>query len=140
MNNINKEKIMPCAHYKLMKEYLKDCEKYERPWEMWQRFSSLYEVWVDLIEHPEWLSAVKYRRRPRTITIPESELPEPMREAPEVGSHYFAWKKPGLSVIEYRWDGNSPDRARLDACLSFHTEQDAIAWRDWWRENVMGRE
>jgi len=77
--------------------------------------------------------------KPRTITIPQSELPEPMREEPAIGSYYFTWKKLGLSVCKYRWDGDSSDKMRLNACLSFHTEEDARAWRDWWRENVMGR-
>ena len=31
----------------------------------------------------------KYRIKPRTIRIGEYDVPEPMREAPEVGTQYF---------------------------------------------------
>ena len=133
---------MPCAHYKLMKEYLKDCEKYERPWEMWQFKIEENNKWMDFLsQHPIWSELVEYRRKPRTITIPESELPEPMREVPKEGLPIFK-----LTLNKYKniedllWDDNDCQlQALLQAGLLYRTEQDAIAWRDWWRENVMGR-
>jgi len=121
-------------------EYAKDCQKMERPWKMWElRNAGSTEIWVDLESHPKWKPNARYRRKPRTITIPESELPEPMREGPKEGSRYYFLNLVISEILEQKWDGCKVDIARLSTGLCYHTEQDARAWLDWWRENVVGR-
>ena len=131
---------MPCTHAELIMEYAKDCQEYERPWERWELRCAGSIKWVDLESHPKWKPNTRYRRKPRTITIPQSELPEPMREEPVAGTPIYKLNPHTVSGIDCtRWQGGAYDLSLLRAGLIYHTEEDARGWLDWWREHVMGR-
>ncbi len=53
----------PCVHAELIKQYAEDCQKYERPWELWAvNFKGT--GWQPLYEHPRWGQSSTYRRKP----------------------------------------------------------------------------
>ena len=64
-----------------------------------------YTDWIRLVKDAVGMPT-RVRRRPRTITIAGIEVPEPMREAPEVGT----WVCPisinaGERCTGFRWEG-----------------------------------
>ena len=79
-------------HAALMAEYAKDAAETETPWKRWEFFYGT--VWHECSTAMSWDECTQYRRKPRTININGFEVPEPMREAPEVGTAFYV---PNLS-------------------------------------------
>lgn len=78
-------------------------------------------IWFDL--HPAevltWIvrdaSGDNFRLKPNTIRIGEYDVPEPIREAPAIGSYYFITdisNDDGYSAI--KWQGDEADRRYLE--------------------------
>lgn len=69
----------------------------------------------------------EFRIKPHTIKIGDHEIPEPMREAPEMGTYYFL---PYLfnteKYVRYKWYGNTFDSMSLRDGLCHATEEAAI--------------
>lgn len=83
------------VHAELMLEYAQDALISKTPWEVWQELiyhndGSNTKEWVDCGYHPGWVDEVEYRRKPKTININGYEVPEPIRDLPNLG-------KPGSS-------------------------------------------
>jgi len=83
------------VHAELMLEYVKDALVSKEPWKGWQELiyhndSSNTKEWVDCGYHPSWEDEEEYRRKPKTININGYEVPEPIRDLPDLG-------KPGVS-------------------------------------------
>ena len=113
-------------HAALMLQYAKDWAETEEPWKRWVVTSHRGE-WVALFGHPYWNEESEYRRKPRTLTYTVT-IPEPMREAPEMGSWYWlaeAATDDFTSRVE--WEGDSCDHSWLKRGLCFATREDAIA-------------
>lgn len=54
-------------HAELMMQYAQDAMTTDKPWELWQfDFGS---GWQEHTGSPSWFSGVKYRRKPKTVTI-----------------------------------------------------------------------
>lgn len=68
------------------------------------------------------------RIKPRTMTINGIEFPEPMREAPEVGTPYWVVDLSADvdDAAPFEWDGDNSDLRWLKAGLCQATEQGAI--------------
>lgn len=75
-------------HADSMKLYADDAARNEKPWELWE-YNPYNSKWSSLDKNPMWCENYKYRRKPRTININGFEVPEPMREKPEIGSTYY---------------------------------------------------
>lgn len=74
------------THAKLMMEYAKDALVSKTPWEFWQYAKEFPNFeWVNCDSHPLWDEDTKYRRKPKTIIINGYEVPEPIRELPNLG-------------------------------------------------------
>jgi hypothetical protein len=52
----------PCPHAALIKQYAEDCQKYERPWELWE-VSEYAESWHTVDKHLNWHPHYCYRRK-----------------------------------------------------------------------------
>lgn len=52
----------PCPHAELIKQYAEDCQKYEKPWELWQFYEEVAARWGCLNQHPRWYKGELYRR------------------------------------------------------------------------------
>lgn len=52
-------------------------------------------------------SAIEWRIAPETIKIGDIEVPEPCREAPEVGQKFWT-VSPFTGVVDFVWDGSKP--------------------------------
>lgn len=100
---------MPVKHFDRMKEYLKDCEVQEKPWELWEHRLEGHQ-WSKLEWHPTWRSGFEYRRKP--ITINGIEVPAPLKQKPEKGSRYYGFAAVG-STYEAFWDNDVGDNARF---------------------------
>ncbi len=53
----------PCVHAELIKQYAEDCQKYEKPWELWEHRWSGEVQWLTIIGHPSWAFNYQYRRK-----------------------------------------------------------------------------
>ena len=118
-------------HAALMLQYAQDAMETDKPWERWE-YNIPKEgvaVWYPFITtHPAWLPEGEYRRKPRTLTYTVT-IPEPMREAPEIGTVYWLAE---LDFVEafasrFEWKGDMADMLWLKRGLCFATREDAIA-------------
>ena len=113
-------------HAALMLQYAKDWAETDEPWKRWEVTSHRNE-WVVLCGHPYWNEKHEYRRKPRTMTYTIT-LPEPLREAPEVGEDYYVAALYAESFcIEHEWSGCVTDIRFLKRGMCFTTKEDAIA-------------
>lgn len=113
--------MKPHPHAALMAEYAKDAALDGECWKNWEVLWPYPNAdWTSCTTIPQWVQTAKYRRRPRVIVINGIEVPEPMREAPDRGTKYFA---PALSWVsglrgetEERctWTGDPGDRRMLE--------------------------
>ena len=94
----------------------------------WQRFQN--SRWLEVLA-PLWDADAIYRAKPAptpTIIVNGIEVPEPVREALEVGQGY--WVADVITTelsLSIRWYGDKNDRERLDRGLIHLTEAAAIA-------------
>jgi hypothetical protein len=56
----------PCVHAELIKQYAEDCQKYEKPWELWECYWSASSEWKGISSHPSWGASIDYRRKGET--------------------------------------------------------------------------
>ena len=64
-------------------------------------------------------------RKPRTININGIEVPEPLREAPEIGSYFWVPNIPIPSPYRLSWEGKEVDFLALRAGLAHRTKEAA---------------
>ena len=116
-------------HAALMLQYAQDWAETDEPWKRWE-VTSHRDEWVALFGHPYWKEESEYRRKPRTLTYTIT-IPEPLREAPEVGEVYYvaAIASPEVEYLcrEHVWSGSELDMRWLKRGLCFATKEDAIA-------------
>lgn len=73
-------------HAELMLEYSKDALVSKEPWNDWQFADALHEYeWLKCDTNPAWAEDTRYRRKPKTILINGYEVPEPIRNLPDLG-------------------------------------------------------
>ena len=113
-------------HAALMLQYAQDWAETEEPWKRWEVTSHRGE-WVALCGHPYWKEESEYRRKSRTPTH-TTTIPEPLREAPEVGKvYYVAVPYAKYFCKAYEWDGGEADRRFLKRGICFTTKEEALA-------------
>ncbi len=115
-------------HAALMLQYAQDALETETPWERWQiRPEGGTEGWHDCSGRLCFSERCEYRRKPRTLTYTVT-IPEPLREAPEVGSIFYAPAplSEGLTSMS-GWHDDDVDYRLLKRGLCFATQEDAIA-------------
>ena len=113
-------------HAALMAQYAKDLAETDKPWERWE-FAEPGNKFVSLFSHPYWSEKCEYRRKPKTLTYTVT-IPEPLREAPEVGTIvYIPTPLAKKLASAYCWYGDPPDECLLKRGLCFATGEDAIA-------------
>ena len=78
----------PHKHAALILAYAQDAAETEKPWERWEYRDG--GAWYSHSLNPQWHTETEYRRKPSVIIINGIEVPEPMREKPEIGRKYFA--------------------------------------------------
>lgn len=78
------------VHADKMAQYAEDAKTTDKPWELWEFTTASGGVgWIPCDELVEWSPRRQYRRKPRTININGYEVPEPLKEAPIMGSPVF---------------------------------------------------
>ena len=113
-------------HAALMLQYAQDWAETDEPWKRWE-VTSHRDEWVALCGHPYWKDESEYRRKPRTLTYTIT-IPEPLREAPEVGEVFYVAAMYAKNFCNaYEWSGCETDRRFLKRGMCFTTKEDAIA-------------
>ena len=117
---------MPCKHADKMMIYAKQAAEMDEPWKLWQVFT--LGRWFKLEQHPEWDDENEYRQIPKTININGHEVPEPMREKPEMYStYYFIRLDVKGGYLRDVWANEVTDNRRLEAGICQATESGIIA-------------
>lgn len=117
-------------HAELMAQYAEDARESKRPWERWEFFSKTDHTWKTAITHLAWFESYKYRRKTGgiTITINGREVPEPMREAPDLGGKcYLAAIDTEYMFCLLTWGNGDLERRWLSRGLIHSTKEAAIA-------------
>lgn len=90
---------MKHVHADNMLLFAQDAMETDRPWDRWEGRADGEGEWTPARGNPSWNPSHQYRRKPRTIKVNGFDVPEPMREAPEIKStcwlvivtgHYFS--------------------------------------------------
>lgn len=114
-------------HAALMLQYAQDAMETDKPWERWELRPRGNEQWHACSGRISFNERCEYRRKPKTLTYTVT-IPEPMREAPEVGSIFYAPAplSEGLTSMS-GWYDDDVDYRLLKRGLCFATQEDAIA-------------
>ena len=112
-------------HAALMLQYAQDAAETDKPWERWEWKGG--RGWYPLASEFAFSIHYEYRRKPKTLTYTVT-IPEPLREAPEVGTIvYIPTPLAKKLASAYCWYGDPPDECLLKRGLCFATGEDAIA-------------
>ena len=118
---------MPCKHADNMMLYAKQAAECDEPWKLWKGEDSHGNVF-DLQTHPQWLNDYEYRQIPKTININGHEVPEPMREKPELGTeYYFITSSEKDGTRKDIWCGADDDINRMNNGVCHLTRDNCIA-------------
>ena len=119
---------MPCKHSDKMMIYAKQAAEMDEPWKLWDAMNNCESKWVPLKAHPKWDKGTTYRVRPKTIRIGNYDVPEPMREKPEMYStYYFIRLDVKGGYLRDVWANEVTDNRRLEAGICQATESGIIA-------------
>ena len=114
-------------HAALMLQYAQDAAETDKPWERWELRSMGSEQWQGCGGRISFSERCEYRRKPRTMTYTVT-IPEPLREAPEVGTIvYLPTPLDEELATMYGWYGIPQEYRLLKRGLCFATKEDAIA-------------
>lgn len=78
---------MSCKHAANALIYAQKMAEMDEPWKLWEYRN--YKEWQQCWGHPYWYDDTEYRQIPKTISINGIEVPEPMRDKPEIGTVYY---------------------------------------------------
>ena len=113
----------------LMREYMRLVEAGEKePWKHFEMKTLGALEWIDLKPRHWFVDEFwEYRLKPKTININGFEVPEPTKEALNVGDKYFM-ADPVIPTYhrEYAWWGASADRTFLRRGIIHLTKEAAI--------------
>lgn len=105
------------VHAELMLQYAQDAMEMDKPWERWEFYGKVTGVWVPLTDSPSWAQSVKYRRKPKmlSVTLASGEVvswPAPHRTELEYGGIYYFVDVNGSALAE-EWDCLEWDKRTL---------------------------
>lgn len=117
---------MPSKHWKEAAEYAEDMARYDVPWLWWEYKAFGDSQFSRCYTHPLWSEDNEYRRRPRPIRIGEYDVPEPMREAPQLSTPYYFANCCDEDLVTARfWAGGPIDMRQLERGLCHLTAEAA---------------
>lgn len=119
-------------HARLVIEYGNELLTDAEAWRGWEyRCTDMPgSDWKQCVDHPRWNALHEYRRAPRTIRIGDREVPEPLREAPAVGTKYWVLHLLCSSpkhASSFKWTDHENDRLWLASGLVHLTAEAATA-------------
>ena len=113
------------VHAELMAQYAEDAMKTDKPWKLWEFKKSTEHSWSECSHSPEWCELNNYRRKPKYININGYNVPEPLREEPEMHTNYFVVSTYECTPEEFAWDGYSIEKQKLKAGIIHLTKENA---------------
>ena len=125
----NGGETMAHVHAEHMKAYAEDAAETNKPWERWERRplgNPSDGDWITMDDHPMWSERFEYRRKPAKplyIFINGEAVPQPLREAPELGERYWL-ADPGRGATRMTWNNTQPEKEWLKAGM-IHLDRDA---------------
>lgn len=118
---------MPCKHADKMMIYAKQAAEMDEPFRLWRLREHKMNPWFYPNCHFVFNDYFEYELIPKTININGHEVPEPMREKPEVGTHYFFVYASERFYDRQSWTNDDCDNFRLINGLCHTTKEAAIA-------------
>ena len=113
----------------LMMQYAQDAMETEAPWLRWEFRRVNYYIWSSCKQPIQWNYSCEYRRKPKKININGFDVPEPMREAPKIGTRFyfvsFTWRPDENHVDSVKWDGGTFDMTLLKSGVCHLTAEAA---------------
>lgn len=114
-------------HAELMALYAEDAMKTPQPWLLWEFKKSTEHSWSECYHSPDWCESNNYRRKQKYININGYNVPEPLREEPEMYTDYFVVSTSNPTPQEFTWSGYgcSNERQKLKAGIIHLTKENA---------------
>jgi len=116
---------MPCKHADKMMIYAKQAAEMDEPWKLWQ-WRSDCGGWNRFDGHFAFHDCYQYRQLPKTIRIGNHDIPEPMREKPDIGAKYWY-----VDIDELRqwttWQDDEYDNNRFKNGVCHATQEAAMS-------------
>ena len=115
-------------HADLIALYAQDAAECSEPWLRWQYLSECTNQWIDAVDLVAFHPKIKYRRKPKTVSINGIEVPEPVREPLEDGQEYWLADTSTSNASMTRgcvWRGDGYDYKWLAAGLIHLSEEAA---------------
>lgn len=117
---------MPCKHAALAAIYAQQMAEMDEPWKLWE-FNNC-TGWEKCDMTPLWHDNHEYRQIPKTIKIGNYDVPEPMREKPEIGTAYhYIYSGCEDGVTTGYWHNSKHDNNRLKRGDCHLTRDNCIA-------------
>lgn len=117
---------MPCKHAALALIYAQQMAEMDEPWKLWLGVDHNGNRF-ELRDHPQWNENFDYIQIPKTIRIGKYDVPEPMREKPEIGSLcwtiYAAYEE---MVYCFNWEDRESDNLIFNKGLCHATRENCI--------------
>ena len=108
-----------------MMQYAKDAMETNKPWERWE-YKKPADKWRCCVFGIQFFTENEYRRKSKTININGFKVPEPMREAPEVGTQcYVVHLGSTDNMQDYIWENDGYDFETLKNGICHLTEEAA---------------
>lgn len=117
---------MPCKHAALAAIYAQQMTEMNEPWRLWEITLPDGRTYYPKY-HFIWLDDHEYRQIPKTIRIGNYDVPEPMREKPDINNRYWTIS-PGENddVTSFRWSDDRVDNNLLRLGLCHQTRENCI--------------
>lgn len=120
----NNQKGHPHAESMLL--YAQDAFETDKPWERWE-YQTTHTDWEALSDHPSWHKCCGYRRKPKTILVNGTEVPEPVRKPLNfVESYWIAMPTDRDRAVLTTWLGHTDDEFFLRSGLVHLTKEAAV--------------
>ena len=104
---------MKHKHAELMMQYAQDAMESSEPWRNWEFYNTHDSKWNDCSNHPKWYEEIKYRRKPKmvSVTLANGEVvswPEPHKFIPQYGQNYYLVDSNG-EIENNKYDGTQTE-------------------------------
>lgn len=121
----NNQKGHPHAESMLL--YAQDALETDKPWERWEVKRADRENWLNMSNHPAWISDYNYRRKPQTILVNGIEVPEPVRKPlKESETYWLAVPTNRNRAVSIVWIDDKDDEYALQCGLIHLTKEAAV--------------
>lgn len=105
---------MPCKHAALAAIYAQQMAEMDEPWLLWEGKPEVCEKFVAMGYHFIFEDTWDFRLKTKTLSINGLDVPEPMREKPEIGTKYWYIETSSDALCDWTtWQDDESDNRHL---------------------------